>query len=303
MRPETRERVLEAIEALNYTPVKAAQTLRRQRTKMLGIVIPDIANLYFALLTRGIESVAFNAGYTTLICDSDGNPEREKQYLDILLSEGVEGVLYVPVGKPDRGVLEKLQQQGIRIVAADRRLPGVPSVEVDNSSATRDLVEHILRLGYRRIAYIAGPEDVSTGRDRLAGFRDALLQSDLDAEAIEVGDFTFEAGHRLALRILDRGEVEAIITANDMMAFGALRAAEDRGRAVPRNLGVAGFDHVPHVPYATFMHAELTTVEVPIRDIGIRAAELLLEGAEDPIIMPTRLIRGGTCRPVERSSK
>ncbi|MFC2105097.1 LacI family DNA-binding transcriptional regulator, partial [Candidatus Bipolaricaulota bacterium] len=191
MRPETKARVLEAIRILNYTPVKAAQTLRRQRTKTLGIVIPDITNLYFTMLTRGVESVAFDQGFTTLICDSNSSQEREYQYLDILLSEGVEGILYVPVGDSDGAMIERLLNRGIKIVVADRRLPNLPSVEVDNQAASRKLTEHILRLGYRRIAYIAGPEEVSTGRDRLRGFRDALHGWNLEPVSVYRGDFTF----------------------------------------------------------------------------------------------------------------
>lgn len=296
MRPETEARVLDAIQALKYTPVKAAQTLRRQRTKTLGVLIPDIVNLYFALLTRGVESYTFGRGFTTLICDSNRTPERESRYFDILLSEGVEGILYVPVGPPDETMMQRLIDRGVRIVGADRRLPGLPTVEAANREASRDLTEHILGLGYRRIGYVAGPENVSTGHDRLAGLLDSLHARGLEPAAVRYGDFTFESGLEHALRILETTDVDVIVTANDLMAFGALRAAEDCGRAVPETLGVAGFDHVPSVPYATFMHAELTTVEVPIHRMGYEAARLLLEGGEDSAQLATQLVRGGTCR-------
>jgi LacI family transcriptional regulator len=300
MRPETKERVLDAIRVLNYTPVKAAQTLRRQRTRTLGVLIPDIANLYFALLTRGVESVAFERGFTTLICDSNCQKERESRYLDIFLAEGVEGILFVPVGLPDERMLRRLMDQGINIVVVDRRLPDLPTVEAENREASRELAEHILGLGYRRIGYIAGPADVSTSQDRLAGFLDALRAEGIEPAVVQRGDFTFEAGFDCALRILEEVDVEAIVAANDLMAFGVLRAAEDRGRPVPKDLGVAGFDHVPHVPYATFMHPELTTVEVPVREMGSEAVRLLLEGTRDSMRMATRLIRGGTCRELGR---
>jgi len=125
MRPETREKVLKAIRDLNYAPVKAAQTLRRVRTKMLGIVLPDITNLYFALLARGIESVAYEQGFTTLICDSNHQPEREIQYMDMLRSEDVEGIIFVPVGTVDDNSLTAALNQGNFGGHSDWRLPTI----------------------------------------------------------------------------------------------------------------------------------------------------------------------------------
>jgi DNA-binding LacI/PurR family transcriptional regulator len=301
MRPQTKQRVLEAIEQLNYTPVKAAQTLRRVGTRTLGVVIPDITNLYFALLVRGIESVAFERGFTTLICDSNHQKEREGRYLDMLLSEDVEGVLLAPVSLPDEARILRFAEHGVRIVATDRQIPGLPAVEADNRRASHELAEYILSLGYRQVAYVAGPEGVSTGRDRLAGFREALRSNGVGFAALRYGDFTFDSGHRCAMGILDEQAAEVIVAANDMMAFGVLRAAEERGRSVPRDLGVAGFDHVPHVPYATFMHPELTTVEVPIHQLGRAAATLLLDGEGKGAQVKATLIRGGTCRDLKRS--
>ena len=296
MRPETREKVLKAIRDLNYAPVKAAQTLRRLRTRMLGIVVPDITNLYFALLARGIESVAFEQGFTTLICDSNHQPEREIQYIDMLRSEDVEGIIFVPVGTPDSNSLNAVLNQGIRIISVDRRIPDLPIAEVDNYRASFELAEYVLRLGYRRIAYIAGPEIVSTGEDRLAGLSDALASKGIELAALCRGDFTFESGYVCALRILKDANVDAILTANDLMAFGALRAAEELKKSVPKDLGIAGFDHVPHIPYATFMHPELTTVEVPIYELGRAAASLLIDEKDESIQLATKLIHGGTCR-------
>lgn len=296
MRPETREKVLEAIRDLNFAPVKAAQTLRRLRTKTLGIVLPDITNLYFALLARGIESIAFEQGFTTLICDSNHQPKREIQYLDMLRSEDVEGIIFIPVGIVEKKPLNAALDQGIRVVAVDRRIPSLPIAEVDNYAASFELAEYVLHLGYRKIAYITGPDTVSTGEDRLAGLSNALTSRGIKLSGLCRGDFTFESGYTCALRILEDAGVDAILAANDLMAFGALRAAEEAGRSVPKDLGVAGFDHVPHIPYATFMHPELTTVEVPIYELGREAALLLIEGEDESIQLPTKLIHGGTCQ-------
>jgi len=302
MRPETKERVLAAIRILDYTPVKAAQRLRRQRTRVLGILVPDITNLYFALLTRGVESLAFERGYTTLICDSSHEPEREALYLEMLLAEDVEGVLLVPAGRPDARAMQRLADRGVRVILADRRLNGLPVVEADNRSASRRLGEHLLGLGYTRIAYVAGPAEVSTAEDRLRGFRDALRDAGKKLASLRLGTFTFESGFQCAREILRHEEVDAIVAGNDLMAFGVLRAAEEEGLSVPGDLGVAGFDHVPHVPYATFLRPELTTVEVPVHEMGREAARRLLDGGGDSLRLATTLIRGGTCI-AQRSGK
>ncbi len=295
MRPETRERVLAAMRALDYTPVKAAQRLRRQRTHALGIVVPDITNLYFALLIRGIESVAFERGYTSLICDASHDARRENRYLEMLLGEDVEGVLLVPSGRVEMDVVERLTARGVRVMLVDRRLRGIPAVEADNRGASRALGQHLLRLGYRRIAYIRGPAGVSTAEDRLRGFRDALAARGAELAAVERGAFTFESGFDVARGLLQRGDLDAIVAANDLMAFGVLRAVEEVGLSVPADIGVAGFDHVPHVPYATFLRPELTTVDVPVHDMGREAARRLLDGPHASLELATQLVPGGTC--------
>jgi len=295
MRPETKERVLASIRELDYTPVKAAQRLRRQRTHALGIVVPDITNLYFALAIRGVESVAFERGFISLICDSSHDPRREARYLEMLLAEDVEGVLLVPSGRGDASAVQRLAGRGVRVMLMDRRISGFPVVEADNRGASRALGEHLLGLGYRRIAYISGPPDVSTAEDRLRGFREAVRAQGADLVDVRRGEFTFESGFDAARQILRSKRADAIVAANDLMAFGVLRAAEEEGLSVPRDVGVAGFDHIPHVPYATFLRPELTTVDVPAHEMGCEAARRLLAGKAASLQLPTTLVPGGTC--------
>jgi LacI family transcriptional regulator len=295
MRPETKERILASIRTLDYTPLKAAQRLRRQRTHAVGIVVPDIANLYFALLIRGIESIVFERGFTSLICDSSHDPRRESRYLDMLLAEDAEGVLLVPSGRVDMKAVERLAARGAHIMLVDRRIAGFPVVEADNRGASRALGEHLLQLGYRRMAYISGPAEVSTAEDRRRGFGDALDAAGETLVTTRRGAFTFESGFDAARYVLRHEKVDAIVAANDLMAFGVLRALEEERLSVPRDVGVAGFDHVPHVPYATFLRPELTTVDVPVHEMGREAARRLLDGADDSLQLATHLVPGGTC--------
>ncbi|MFO8034647.1 MAG: LacI family DNA-binding transcriptional regulator, partial [Candidatus Bipolaricaulota bacterium] len=293
---ETKARVLKAIEELDYTPVKAARVLRRQRTQLIGVLLPDISNPFFSLMARGVEGAAFEEGYSTLICDSNHSVEKEARYLELLLAEGVEGVVFVPVGRPDRARIERLLKRGIRIVAADRRAEGLPSVQADNIGGSRAVTRHVLHLGYGRIAYIAGPPGVSTADDRLRGFSEVMASAGLEAVATLRGDYTYESGYELGLQVLrDDEAVDAILCGNDLMAIGALQAARIAGRLVPSSLGVAGFDHIP---LFGLLQPALTTVETPVKRLGQVAAESLLRGAEGGKTLPVSVVKGNTC--VER---
>lgn len=292
MRPETKERVLKAIAELEYAPLKAARILRQQRTKVIGLLIPDISNPFFSLLARGAASVAVENNYSILICDSDHSVEKESQYLDILLTENVEGVVFVPVSQPDLKGVERLLRQGIRVVIADRRVEGFPVVEADNRRGSRELTRYVLSLGYKRIGYIAGPTAVSTAQDRLAGFYEALEEAGLEPVTVEHGNFTYESGYELARSILTKTSVDAIMCGNDLMAIGAIRAAEDFGLSVPDNLGVTGFDHVP---WSDLMRPKLTTVEVPAYSLGEAAIRQLIKGECKNCLLETRVIPGATC--------
>lgn len=294
MRPETKARILQAMEELDYTPVKAARSLRRQRTQVIAVLLPDISNPFFSLLARGVESVAFEEGYSTLICDSNHSVEKESRYLDILLAEGVEGIVFTPVGKPDMERIERLLRRGVRIVVADRRVEGLPTVEADNHGGSRELTEYVLGLGYRRIAYIAGPEEVSTAQDRLLGFQEAMAAAGVEPVLVRHGDFTYESGYELAKAILELEEekVEAIMCANDLMAIGAIRAIEDKGLPIPDDLGVTGFDHVP---WSDLVKPQLTTAEVPAYQLGQEAISRLLDSSGQSCLLAVQIIPGATC--------
>ncbi len=293
MRPETKARVLQAIKELEYTPVKAARALRKRRTQTIAVLLPDISNPFFALLARGVESVAFEKGYSTLICDSNHSVEKESRYLDVLLSEGVEGIVFTPVGKPDMERVERLLRRGVKIVAADRRVEGLPTVEADNFGGSRELTEYVLNLGYRRIAYIAGPREVSTAQDRLAGFLEAMEKAGFSPVVVKHGNFTYESGYALAQEILAKHRVDAIMCGNDLMAIGTIRAAEDKGLKVPANLGVTGFDHVP---WSDLVQPKLTSVEISAYDLGRMAIRrfIVIEGDNQNCLLKARVIFGAT---------
>ncbi len=293
MRPETKDRVLLAIEELDYTPVKAAQTLRRQRTQVIGILVPDISNSFFSRIVRGVGSVAFEKGFSTLVCDSNHSVEKESHYLDILLAEGVEGIVFIPVGRPDMERVDRLLRQGINIVVADRRVEGLPTVGADNQGGSCELTKHLLRLGYHRIAYIAGPQEVSTAQDRLDGFRQTMTTANLSPVVVCHGKFTYESGYEHAQKILKEHHVDAIMAGNDLIAIGVIQAAEDMGLNLPEDLGVTGFDHTPLL---ALVRPKLTTVKVPAYRFGEEVSRQLFDGKGEDITLPVKLIPGATCQ-------
>jgi len=300
MRPETKERVLLAIEDLEYTPVKAAQSLRRQRTEVIGILVPDISNSFFSRVVRGVGSVAFEKGFSTLVCDSNHSLEKESRYLDILLAEGVEGIVFIPVGSPDMKRIDRLLHQGIKVVVADRRVDGLPVVEADNRGGSEELTRYVLGQGYRRIAYIAGPQEVSTARDRLAGFQETMAEAGVVPVIIHYGKFTYESGYEHARELLDKHNVDAIMAGNDLIAIGVIQAAEDKGLEVPRDLGVTGFDNTPLLALA---RPKLTTVKVPAYRFGEEVARQLFEGEVEDLVLSVKLTPGATCQQQERKTR
>jgi DNA-binding LacI/PurR family transcriptional regulator len=299
MRDATRERVIDAMAALDYTPVKAARDLRRRRTHVVALLVPDISNPCFSLLARGVEAAGFKVGYSTLICDTNNSRDEERQYMSVLLRQNVDGVILVPVGRPDRASLDRLERSNIPVVTADRRVPGIPHVEADNAGGSRDLAKCLGSLGYRRIAYLGGPEEVSTAEDRLQGFVEGLAEGDTAPTAVRRGDFTYDSGVSLGTEILRDKHLDAVVAGNDLMAIGVLHAAMAAGRRVPEDLGVAGFDDIQ---WAALARPRLTTVRVPFLEIGQSAARVLVarilsyDAAAEPTRLPVSLVIGdSTC--------
>ena len=300
MRPETEARVLATIEALDYVPIRVAQRLRKQKTQVIAILLPDISNPFFSLLARGAGAAAFEKGFSTLVCDSNHSTEKESRYLDILLAEQVEGVVFIPVGQPNMKKVNRLLHWGIRIIVADRRVNGLPSVEADNKGGSYRLTDYLLQRGYRRIAYIAGPKGVSTAQDRLRGFQKAMDKANLDPVGIWYGNFTYESGYQYTREIYDSSDVDAIMAANDLMAIGTIQAVQDQGMKVPEDIAVTGFDSVP---LAFLVRPTLTTVRIPAYEMGDYAVTMLLDStANEKVANRTtkriagELIVGGSCR-------
>lgn len=297
VRPETRENVLAAIAELNYTPARTAQRLRRGKTGIVAILVPDISNPFFATLARGAEGEAFKTGSSLLICDSNQLAERESRYLRILREERVDGIVLIPTGHKNVRLIEQIKDYGIRVVFADRVLEGFPAVKAENEESSYDLTRYVLEQGYRRPIYLSGPESVSTAMEREAGFLKAIEEFGLSRAEIYHTEFTYNGGYEAVTQVPSLTSADVVMTGNDLMAIGTIRALEARGIRVPEDVAVTGFDCIP---WSNYFKPSLTTVRVPALMIGEEAMKLIwAEDAHERISVPCEIVHGETVRRIE----
>jgi LacI family transcriptional regulator len=270
-------RVENAFRSLGYQPNALARGLRRRETRMLGMVVPDNRNLYFAELARSIEDACFERGYNLILCNSDEDPAKENAYLSLLAEKRVDGIVFVASGN-DRSGVQALLQHKIPVVALDRELKGMrcDSIVVDNRDGGRQATLHLIGGNHRRIGCISGPRNLTSAKERLQGYQDALAEARLpvDPALIQVGNFHIEGGYTAVQALLSLpNRVTAVFAANDLMAVGALRGITARGLRVPDDVAVVGFDDIA---LAMYTEPPLTTIKQPIREIGKLATELIM---------------------------
>ncbi|HTY93364.1 MAG TPA: LacI family DNA-binding transcriptional regulator [Steroidobacteraceae bacterium] len=301
LRRETRERVLAAVEALGYRPNLLARGLRRGRTHAILAIVPNLSPFFLEILA-GLEEVARDAGFAVLLGSSGGDRKREEACFDQVANVRADGVVLMTGSAPAS------YARGLRqlppLVAVLEKLPGhrVPVIRTDHRIGAMTATRHLIELGHRRIAHIAGVPIPSTAQ-RLRGYREALAAAQLpdDARLVQTGNFTMPSGATAMQALLDLDSPPtAVLCGNDEMAFGAVQALHRRGLAVPRDVSIVGFDDLN---MAAFYNPPLTTVRIPRHEIGRRAAAELIEllaGREvtREAVLPTRLvIRESTAPP------
>jgi LacI family transcriptional regulator len=299
--PETRARVLAAIEQLGYRPNGVARSLRMNRTMTLGLVVPDTSNPFFAQLGRAIEEVAFARHYTLLMGNAAEDDDRQTAYVRTFLARQVDGLFLAPAHGPT-SCLPELQRSGVPWVTLDRQSPGsgAPAVLADNRGGARVATEHLLAHGRQRIACIAGPEDVGPANDRVAGWRDALAEAGFRPSEMSVwhGAFGRRSGYLGARELLASRRFDAVFVASDQQALGVLRALLELGLRCPEDVAIASFDGIAAAAYST---PALTTMAQPFAGLARTALARLLERMEDPTAdphgspLPVSLVARGSC--------
>lgn len=294
---DARQRVESAIAEMGYSPSAIARSLKTSETHVLGVLVPNITNPFFAELTRGIEDTCRQTRYSVFLCNSDDDPVRQGHYLQTLLERRVDGLLLAAAAGEAEALAQRLESARVPTVVVERSIAGLTAdiVRVDQHAGAKLAVAHLLALGHRAIACLSGPSRFAVSQARVAGWREAMAEAGIATEPgwLLEGDFSAAVGHALTRELLARGDVTAIFASNDLLAIGALRAAAEMGVAVPSQLSVIGFDGID---LGAYVYPTLTTVGHPIRALGETAATVLIEriasGPTDlrEVVLPARLM-------------
>jgi LacI family transcriptional regulator len=297
----TRERVLDAARILDYVPNALARGLLKSYIPVVGVIVHDITDPYFAEVVRGVEDAASPGGYLVIICSSDRIAERENSYVRLLRSMRAGTVIFAGSGLDDPACNEEMgkhlaamREYGAAVVHLSPHASGEPEVGVDNAAGIANMVAALVDLSHRRIAFLAGPTSLYVARERLEGYRRGLAEAGIpfDERLVVSTGFGREAG-ALGVDLLLAGAVPftAICSANDLLALGALRRLGELGIDIPREVSVAGFDDIQT---AAMIAPSLTTVRLPLHEIGrlgFEFAERLLSGGRpEPQVLPTELV-------------
>lgn len=305
--PATRRKVLQAVERLGFEPNFAAKNLRTLQSRKLLVTVPDLSNPFFSLILQGIEDAAQREGYAVLVGDTEHDEKREERYALMLKRKEADGLIFLGHRLPKEAarLLKAMAPKPAPIVNGCEFSPrlGVPSVHIDNAKAAAEAMDHLYRLGHRRIAVVTGPLESPLSRDRLRGAstRAKTERADRDLTVMQ-GDFSIASGAAAAEKLLLRSDAPtAIFCFNDEMAIGVIDAARRLRRTVPKDLSVVGFDDIR---FARYTDPPLTTVAQPMREIGEGTVRLLLEILRGNEISPvsvtlphTLMVRGTTAPP------
>jgi LacI family transcriptional regulator len=293
---DLRHRVLAVVDQLGYRPNGPARSLRTRAALVLGLVISDITNSFFTAVVRGAEDRAQQAGYSIVLANADEDLAKEASYLEVAAAEHMAGVLLSPASSRETRI-DVLRDRGIPAVTIDRRLDAeVDSVTVNNHRAAREATDHLISQGCRRIGFVAGPVQTTTGGSRLAGYRAALRAAGHEPSPglVALGDFRTEGGYTATQQLLrGPGRPDGLFISNNLMTIGGLQAIAEAGLAIPDDVAVVGFDDAS---WATALRPPLTVVTQPTYEIGSTAADLLLRriaGEKFPprnVVLRTRLV-------------
>jgi len=309
VREELRRHILAVSERLHYVPHSGARSLITRKTGTIGVVLPDIHGQFFSEVIRGMDGVSRHRGYHLLV--SGSHSDTGEVAAVVRATRGRVDGLVVMAPDLDTESFARDVPAALPVVALNCRMvsPGFDSISIDNYGGAIAMVRHLLSLDHRRIAFIKGPEQNFEASERLRGFRDAALAAGLgEDDAIEIaGDFTEEAGARGARGAMDgRRRPSALFAANDGMALGALMALAEDGLAVPEDVAVVGFDDIP---VARYVSPPLTSVRIPIAELGARAMERLLlalergeRHAHRHEVLPTALVVRRSCGAAARAT-
>lgn len=300
---ETKKKVLAAIKKLGYRPNIVARSLKTQKTRTIGIIIPDISNQFYPEIVRGAEDVANIYDYNIMLCNTDLDIEKEMEYLKVLKEKMSDGVLYMS-NSLEGDMLKLIKQLQIPMVLVETAndKEDIPSVTIDNEKAAYDGVTYLINKGNKKIGYIGASEDMANASAvRYKGYKRALQENNLpiDKERTYFSNLKAKDGYEGINIILDKTEIDSIFCSSDEIAMGAINALRDRGIKVPENVDVMGFDNIYS---ASIFYPKLTTVAQPIYDMGSVGMRMLIKLINNQkmdntnYVLPHQLIERDSCK-------
>lgn len=309
VRDDTAKRVMEVVEELDY---RLDHVARRMKVKasdslVIGLIITDIGNPFFSNVAKGVEYITFNNKYVLMICNTNESPEKEKFFLNSLLSEKVSGVIIVPtIGNGNDSFIRKLVSNGFPMVTVDRRIKdlNVDSVSINNEAGGFQATQRLIRNGHRQIGIICGIRGLSNTEERLDGYRKALEEAriPLSEELITYGNYVESGGRTAMSRLLAlENPPTAVFSTNNLMTLGCIKELYKRKISIPDEIALIGFDDST---WAEALIPPLTTVKQPGYELGVNAAELLIkrlnkrDASKMNIVLNTELVVRESCGSV-----
>lgn len=294
----TRQRVLEIVEREGYIPNAIAKSLKIKSTKTIGIVIPDVMNLFFSELARGIEDAAEKKGYSVILCNSDNKESKEEKYIQILQEKMVDGIILTA---SERSVSKSLKRRNTPMILLDRDISiddNVGRIVVDNEDGAYNATNFLIDKGCKNIGFISSDNINKSSGERFKGYKKAILEKGIeyDDEKIFLQNYTIETGYKGTMTLLEETKIDGICCGNDLIAIGAIKALKEKGIDVPREVKVIGFDDIQ---VSQYMDPPLTTIKQPIYEMGEEAVKMLVaiierEEVNMVKILKTELIERGS---------
>jgi LacI family transcriptional regulator len=288
----TKQRVEDAVKELGYRPSALGRGLKRQRTDTIGLIVADISNPFYGEFAKGVLDAAKEAGRHVIVGSSGEDPEAEREYVDLMLEQRVDGIIAFPTGGNVQ-TWHSARDRGVSVVFADRLLTGfdAPAVVIDNDDAAFRLTVHLLEQGHTRIGYLGGPLAISSGRLREDGYRRAHRVAGLpvDEQLIVRQEFTRDSAHGSALSLVDRADrPTAVIASNNVLGEAAIGAIGVLGLRMPADIALAMVDDVP---WASLTHPSVTVIAQPTKQLGAEAIRLVTERVQRGVsVLPTELL-------------
>jgi len=284
--PETLKKVRKAISDLGFVPNASARTLRAGRTHILGLVVPDIANPFFTELAKGVNDAALKAGYVVILCNTDESSEKEDQYLDVLTSQNVQGILITPARTTNKA-LTSITERGIGLALVDRPASGIEacSVAVNDATGGALALRHLADGGHRKILLLTGAKSIPQVAEREKGILEAIAgitKAERPVlQTLRIDAMTAQSSDQMLTEYINEKGITftGIICGNDLIALGAIRALRNLNKSVPEDVSVVGYDDID---FAANANVPLTSISQPKYQLGYAAAELVISECEDP---------------------